>query len=140
MTMENKKKITVDELSVLLWLKVLDDYEVPDEFGNKVTALKDKIERFDITTADIEPEFFYDTVNKLEDLGLMTEDSLSDKGVKVAAVILENPKFENALLEFESAKITAEVSIKEICQFIKENRNDIYNILSITIAFLELVS
>ena len=138
--MENKKKITVDELSVLLWLKVLDDYEVPDEFGNKVTALKDKIERFDITTADIEPEFFYDTVNKLEDLGLMTEDSLSDKGVKVAAVILENPKFENALLEFESAKITAEVSIKEICQFIKENRNDIYNILSITIAFLELVS
>lgn len=120
-----KQKITVEELSVLMWLKLLQDFE---EIA--MIALVDKIEVFQIDTTDIEPEFFYETVEKFRNMGIMTDDSLSEDAYKCAEL----------LLGMENAKIKITTSFKEIVQFIKDNRNDIYNILSITIAFLELVS
>ena len=120
-----KQKITVEELSVLMWLKLLQDFEEID-----MIALVDKIEVFQIDSTDIEPEFFAETVKKFKDMGVMTNDSLSEKAYKCAEL----------LLGMENPKIAITTSFKEICQFIKDNRNDIYNILGITIAFLELVS
>lgn len=120
-----KQKITVKELSVLMWLKLLQDFK-----DIEATALVDKIEVFQIDTTDIEPEFFYETVEKFRNMGIMTDDSLSEDAYKCAEL----------LLGMENAKIKITTSFKEIAQFIKDNRNDIYNILSITIAFLELVS
>ena len=132
-----KQKITVEELSVLVWLKLLQDFEMVNEFGDKVTALVDKIERFDITTAEIEPQFFYDTVEKFKGMGLMTNDFLSDKGVKVAMEVLENPKFENEFPKLKDFQIAIETSVNEIKQFIIRNRDEI--ILSLTFLLLEVV-
>lgn len=120
-----KQKITVKELSVLMWLKLLQDFK-----DIEATALVDKIREFPVEQIDIEQEFFADTVDKFMDMGLMTYDSLSEEAYKCA----------ERLLGMENATIKITTPIKKICQFIKENKNDIYNILSITIAFLELVS
>ena len=69
-----KQKITVEELSVLMWLKLLQDFEEID-----ATALTDKIEVFQIDSTDIEPEFFYETVEKFIDFvlngGINNEDN-----------------------------------------------------------------
>ena len=120
-----KQKITVEELSVLVWLKLLQDFEEID-----ATALIDKIVEFHVETTDIEQEFFAKTVDRFRNMGIMTDDALSEDAYKCAGL----------LLGMENATIKITTPLKKICQLIKENRNDIYNILSITIAFLELVS
>ena len=120
-----KQKITVEELSVLVWLKLLQDFEEID-----ATALIDKIVEFHVETTDIEQEFFAKTVDRFRNMGIMTDDALSEDAYKCAGL----------LLGMENATIKITTPLKKICQLIKEKRNDIYNILSITIAFLELVS
>lgn len=126
--MENKR-ITAEELSVLMWLKLLDDFELITEDEEVVEALSEKIDRFDMMTADIEPQFFYDTVNKLEGLGFVTELSLSDLGTKVAS----------ALLAMENAKIKVTTSLKEIVKFVKDNKEEIISVLEVIVAFKEII-
>ena len=126
--MENKR-ITAEELSVLVWLKLLDDFELTTEEGEVVENLSEKIDRFDMMTADIEPQFFYDTVNKLEELELVTELSLSDLGTKVAS----------ALLAMENAKNKVTASFKEIVKFIKDNKEEIISVLEVIGAVVALI-
>ena len=126
--MENKR-ITAEELSVLVWLKLLDDFELTTEEGEVVENLSEKIDRFDMMTADIEPQFFYDTVNKLEELELVTELSLSDLGTKVAS----------ALLVMENAKNKVTASFKEIVKFIKDNKEEIISVLEVIGAVVALI-
>lgn len=119
--MENKR-ITVEELSVLMWLKVLDDFELITDEGEVIESLSEKMVRFDTKSdedAPIKAEFFYDTVNKLEELGLVTDLSLSDSGTKIAST----------LLAMEKAKIKITTSFKEIVKFVKENREEISIVL-----------
>lgn len=126
--MENKR-ITAEELSVLMWLKVLDDFELITDEGEVIESLSEKIDRFDMMTADIEPQFFYDTVNKLEELGLVTELSLSDLGTSVAS----------SSLAMANAKIQVTTSLKEIVKFVKENKEEIISVLEVIGAVVAII-
>ena len=115
-----KQKITVKELSVLMWLKLLQDFK-----DIEATALVDKIREFPVEQIDIEQEFFADTVDKFMDMGLMTYDSLSEEAYKCA----------ERLLGIENTAIKIKSSFKEICQFVKDNKEEI---LKISISILKL--
>lgn len=117
-----KQKITVKELSVLMWLKLLQDFK-----DIEATALVDKIEVFHIDSTDIEPEFFYETVEKFKDMGLMTNDSLSEDAYKCA----------ERLLGMENATIKITTPFKKICQFIEDNKEEI--IINLGFFLLEVV-
>lgn len=123
------KRLTAEELSVLVWLKLLDDFELTTEEGERVENLSEKIDRFDMMTADIEPQFFYDTVRKLEELGMVTELSLADLGTKVAS----------ALLAMENAKIKVTTSLKEIVKFVKDNKEKIISVLEVIGAVVAII-
>jgi len=119
--MENKR-ITVEELSVLMWLKLLDDFELITDEGEVIESLSEKMVRFDTKSdkdAPIKTQFFYDAFNKLEELGLVTDLSLSDLGTKIAST----------LLAMKKAKITVTTSFKDIVKFVKDNREEISIVL-----------
>ena len=127
--MENKKKLTAEELSVLMWLKVLDDFEAMDEFGNPIIALEEKLECLDVKSLGIDTEFFYSIVEKLEDLGLVTKTSVSKQGRQIAGV----------LLKMENAKIAVTTSMQDIYEFVKANRTDIISAMGVAVSVVELI-
>ena len=127
-----QKKITAEELSVLVWLKVLDDYKL-EECGEEVTSLSEKVDRFDMDSADMDGDFFYDTIDKLAEYGLLEKDgeeiSLTDTAKKISS----------AVLAMEKAGVTIESTWKEIAEFIRNNKSDIIGIIGVALSALQLI-
>ena len=137
-----KQKITVEDLIVLVWLKELDDFEMADEFDNEITSLSDKLDRFDTKmiignkadkkiTSEIntDKEFWYDTMDKLIELGMVTEDSFADSGNKFVTKIIKHPEFAKIYLAFKNAEITAVEFTKELQKFLIEHEDEIKDFL-----------
>lgn len=126
-----KKQITAEELSVLVWMKVLDDYKL-EECGEEITSLSEKVKRFDTDSADMDGDFFYNTIDKLAEYGLLEEDeeeiSLTDTGEKICS----------AVLAMEKAGVMAEKTWKEILKFIRDNKSDIIGVIGVALSALQL--
>ena len=126
-----KKQITAEELSVLVWLKVLDDYKL-EECGEEIRSLSEKVERFDTDSADMDGDFFYNTIDKLAEYGLLEKDGeeiyLADTSKKISS----------AILTMENASATIETTWKEILNFIRENKSDIIGVIGVALSALQL--
>jgi len=66
---------TLDEIKVLLLIKLLDEYEHPDYLED---TLADKINRFDHSSADMDIEVFEAGLDKMEETGLLVWDNIED--------------------------------------------------------------
>ena len=137
-----KQKITVEDLIVLVWLKVLDDFEAKDEFGDEVTSLADKLDDFDTKTIignkddekiakeiNTDKQFWYDTMDKFIELKMVTEESFTDEGDKFVTKVINHPEFAKVYLAFKNAEITAAEFTKEIHKFLMEHEDDIKDFL-----------
>ena len=142
------KMITIKELSVLVWLKVLDDFEAKNEFDEEVTSLNEKIDMLDLNSfngkktlldrkdANMESEFFEETFYKLLECGFLEERDgetyLTKVGEKTALAILNVEKVVNKI------KITAHTEIEKIEKFIEDNREEIYKTLILILSTIQV--
>lgn len=124
--MEEKNILTINELSILVWLKVLDDFDEATIDGEKVSSLKEKLDIFTVESADIEREEFDEAVEKFKEMALLVEVNdemyLSDTAKQIAKEVLDE----------ENGNITITTSIKKIAKRIYDNRDKIIRFLAKT--------
>lgn len=130
--MEEKNILTINELSILVWLKVMDDFDEATIDGEKVSSLKEKLDIFTVESADIEREEFDEAVEKFKEIALLVEINdemyLSDTAKQIAKEVLDE----------ENGNITITTSIKKIAKRIYDNRDKIIRFLgkmAITLIF-----
>ena len=73
--MSTENKFTMEEVEVLLLIKLLNEFEMYDDTKTKEYTLTEKIERFDISSASMEAETFHEGLDKMEETGLLVWDS-----------------------------------------------------------------
>jgi len=129
--MGTQQELTTDQVAVLMWVKALNDFKDPDCPND---TLDDKIEKFDLISADLSSTTFLDGMNAIKELGVIDVVGdeeiyrLTDKG-KALMVALSAIKG----LSDETIKNILNGSIK-VKDFVIEHREEIISII-ITIMF-----
>lgn len=131
--MENTKYVTGEDIEVLLWLKIMDDTEIEDVYGDIIKSLHEKLIVIDESEFGFKNNRLRTILDRLEEFGLLKDDELTHNGRGLASKILRisNP---NIIKKENNIKDYLVRALDNIHIFVKEHKEDIKNIL-ITFAF-----
>lgn len=76
--MGTEKKFTVEEVEVLLLVKLLNEFEMYDDSESRECTLTEKIENFKESLSEKEDVAFQAGLDKMEETGLLVGDSEND--------------------------------------------------------------
>ena len=126
-----EQEFTLNQVSVLMWVKALNDFKNPDCPND---TLDDKIEKFDNETANIDIDTFKDGLEKMCSIGV-----LELSGEEQVYQLTANGKALMAALS--AAKGFSDETMKKILNgtikmvdFVKEHKSEILSII-LTIIF-----
>ena len=126
-----EQEFTLNQVSVLMWVKALNDFENPDCPND---TLDDKIEKFDNETANIDIDTFKDGLEKMCSIGVLELSGeeqvyqLTTNGKALMAALSAAKGFSD-----ETMKKILNGTIKMV-DFVKEHKSEILSII-LTIIF-----
>lgn len=137
-----KKELNAEDISVLVLLQTLDDFHVNDEYGDEVTSLYHKFDRYTdgMTPSQEEYDGMLESVENLIQAGLMKEDapeewSIEPLGAKAAKAIIDNELFDDDMVKSFQDSIAqkdtpeknrgADNLFKNVGEWIKKHPNEV---------------
>lgn len=126
-----QKELTVEEVSILLWIKALNDFTDPDIPED---TLDSKINKFEVESAGIEREVFEKGIEAICELGILRESG-SEPEIELTT------QGKAVLTALSTIKGLSDESVQKILtgtinviKFAKEHKEEIFTIITICLS------
>ncbi len=152
-----RKELNLDDISTLVLLQSLDDFSANDGFGEEITSLSDKFDRYiyGLTPAQEELDSMEESIENLIQAKLMERDdsgelTIIQQGKEIAKKIIDNELFDGDMVKLYQDSMAAKEKAPEndkkvnkwlmhLREWVKKNPGDTASIISAVLQSAQLI-